>query len=565
MVTQKRTRSADGEQSSTAESLRELVIRAGIEVLERDGLQLRPESISYAKVFAYLEQEYSVRVTRGSVHERIWDSHEDFRRDVLMQTLQHLPLDAPARTELASEAVLSEVIDECLEDDQPVERFAFDVGRTLWHASSDSETFAAIQSLKAIASRFNDPLTAEVLHDELDRRDQIRLVSRPQIISTAMHHLNRTGRATMGISQLEISRTLFLLMDTLLVGGHLNLRAGCPDPMHLTGYRPAGWEGDQRWPLASVAFLVFLELFTEEMASGSDTSAGTPEAIAPSIEEHPPVELDAISKVGQRRSREELRKLVLAAGQELLLRDGLALQPEALRYSSVLSYIGEQHDLLVNRASIHGRIWETHNEFCLDVLAASVDSAPISEPEVEAERGAQEAPTVDLEPGEDRHQVVVDRIRRWLLFQVELLSNDPSYRQRLLIKAALVDKTESRGMDNLRRAIQETDRERLDFNREMFVGSMLSLGFAVRPGLGLTNDEAIDTINLIVQAMVVGAVFNRLSGIDTGVRRFNLRRDGGGGESDEWNLPGVAARACFEHLFAAVPDEEVHGTAPNRS
>ncbi len=58
------------------------MIEAGLKILEHRGLGLEADSISYAKVFKYLLSEYTVRVSRGSVHERIWTGHEEFRREV---------------------------------------------------------------------------------------------------------------------------------------------------------------------------------------------------------------------------------------------------------------------------------------------------------------------------------------------------------------------------------------------------------------------------------------------------------------------------------------------------
>lgn len=63
--------------------LKTLVLRAGLEVLERDGIGVGAEDLTYAKVFDHLEQTEGIRVTRGSVHERIWDSQRDFQLEVL--------------------------------------------------------------------------------------------------------------------------------------------------------------------------------------------------------------------------------------------------------------------------------------------------------------------------------------------------------------------------------------------------------------------------------------------------------------------------------------------------
>ena len=68
--------------------LKQLVLTAGIEILERDGLGFGSEDLTYAKVFDHLEQTRGIRVTRGSVHERIWDNQRDFQLEVLAEVAE---------------------------------------------------------------------------------------------------------------------------------------------------------------------------------------------------------------------------------------------------------------------------------------------------------------------------------------------------------------------------------------------------------------------------------------------------------------------------------------------
>ena len=54
--------------------LKTLVLTAGYELAVSQGLGSGLETISYANVFDHLERSTGVRVTRGSVHERIFNS-----------------------------------------------------------------------------------------------------------------------------------------------------------------------------------------------------------------------------------------------------------------------------------------------------------------------------------------------------------------------------------------------------------------------------------------------------------------------------------------------------------
>ncbi len=59
------------------------MIQGGVEVLHELGVETQLSSVSYAKVFAHVEKTQGVRVTYGSVHERIWDSLQEYQLAVI--------------------------------------------------------------------------------------------------------------------------------------------------------------------------------------------------------------------------------------------------------------------------------------------------------------------------------------------------------------------------------------------------------------------------------------------------------------------------------------------------
>lgn len=71
--------------------LKELLLEAGTEVLARDGLGFTTDTITYKRVFEHLEQTQGIRITRGSVHERIWDRQRDFQLEILQRSLNWAP------------------------------------------------------------------------------------------------------------------------------------------------------------------------------------------------------------------------------------------------------------------------------------------------------------------------------------------------------------------------------------------------------------------------------------------------------------------------------------------
>jgi hypothetical protein len=70
------------------EDLRELVLGAALDLIRNEGLGAEPTTVSYQRVFDHLEKTNGVRVTRASVHERIWESQDHFQHDVLLRASQ---------------------------------------------------------------------------------------------------------------------------------------------------------------------------------------------------------------------------------------------------------------------------------------------------------------------------------------------------------------------------------------------------------------------------------------------------------------------------------------------
>lgn len=63
------------------------MVDAGLDVLRRNGLHALPEAVTYAAAFELLKERHGLTVYRAQVHRRIWDSIDDYRRDVVRELL----------------------------------------------------------------------------------------------------------------------------------------------------------------------------------------------------------------------------------------------------------------------------------------------------------------------------------------------------------------------------------------------------------------------------------------------------------------------------------------------
>ena len=67
------------------------MLDAGVELLNERKIDFSIDALGYRSVFDHLEQSKGVRVTYGSVHERIWASQRDFQLAVLTAAVEAIP------------------------------------------------------------------------------------------------------------------------------------------------------------------------------------------------------------------------------------------------------------------------------------------------------------------------------------------------------------------------------------------------------------------------------------------------------------------------------------------
>ena len=82
---------------------------------------------------------------------------------------------------------------------------------------------------------------------------------------------------------------------------------------------------------------------------------------------------------GQRRSREELRAVLLEAGTSLLWKRGLIGGAEHVTFTEVFALARSSWGSPINPASVYKRIWATQADFQTDVLLAAAATYPDGE------------------------------------------------------------------------------------------------------------------------------------------------------------------------------------------
>lgn len=520
-----------------AESLEQIVIGAGLELLDRDGLSLTTESITYARVFDYLESEYSVRVTRGSVYERIWATQNDFRREVLTEAVGYLPIGHPAQTALGAPLLVDAADD-----------FARQIGAQLYQGALDSPSFAQYQAAKALASRFDDPVAAQTLHQVFNQRvttNQAEGRARnPALLAT----LGLRPKVELGLSADQACDVFHSLVALLFDGGHLNYHAGARDIASPVEFLSTPSTDSDPWSTVSIGIKCFLDFLYEP----DPALAGPPnEAPQPWPTQEPPqVDPSAWhSDTTVRHPRQELKRLVLAAGIELLLRGGLDLKTELLGYSTVFAHIKQTRGLTVNRSSVHNRMWANNEDFHIEILTrALLRRAREPDPILV---GLFESSQTTRHPDGSLHrqQTALDVIRTANDALAKLSASSNDARTLVQIKAALLHQPSSTGTAALRSAVKQLENQRTDRISDQIRTNIVDLGFQVRPELGLTDTEALDLMAVLTSTTVTGMVLDQLAQIEAASRTIRLPPLDQTSKPNQWTLPGIAMRACFEQFY----------------
>jgi len=70
------------------EELHDLLLEAGREVVQQEGIETAPSNLTFKRVFEHVERKTGRHVTNASVIRRVWENQADFQADVLMAIAQ---------------------------------------------------------------------------------------------------------------------------------------------------------------------------------------------------------------------------------------------------------------------------------------------------------------------------------------------------------------------------------------------------------------------------------------------------------------------------------------------
>lgn len=247
-----------------------------------------------------------------------------------------------------------------------------------------------------------------------------------------------------------------------------------------------------------------------------------------------------------RRSRDELRALLLTTGVELLQERGLAGGAPHITLNEVFAALAERRGERVTPASVYKRIWDTQADYQLDLLVSAAAYYPDGEeqPTLDAARAVVRAADRSTTDGRqaalrevcrvagDVHVRVLEASRAWQIWVGvwALTVSTPSKDDDRVLGPALLAGHE-KATAALRTALDEI---------------ISVLGFRVQAPLSV--DQLAFAIGALAEGM---ALRDRFATVD---RTMTLPRRGDGVASPDWTLFGVAVDALMARFLEPDPD-----------
>lgn len=229
------------------------MLTAGVEVLLRDGINLGASTVRYPDAFALLA-ERGIKVTRGSVHERLWSSQEAWQLEVISETI--------TRNDERGRKVLAESITSLIRD------LPIDTTEQRCHVLAESCRVGALAFMEDAMSAPEQRLLPTVIaawkasssaipeHNELHqqlRRLQASISS--QLIADATSLANYLGlevNPTRGLSMDEAIRAFCATTTALAYSQTIRV---CHDPGLTELFMAKGPDGERRpWNVLGMGY-----------------------------------------------------------------------------------------------------------------------------------------------------------------------------------------------------------------------------------------------------------------------------------------------------------------------
>jgi hypothetical protein len=183
-----------------------------------------------------------------------------------------------------------------------------------------------------------------------------------------------------------------------------------------------------------------------------------------------------------RRSREELRDLMIDAGCELVRQRGLAFDPPSLTYATVFDHIEQTRGVRLHRSQVHDRIWANQEAYRIDVAVSTIRDSLAGSDHVDQ--------LVEYLDRPDNPTAARRLAEQWVTESIEISIKhaDANRRVDLFVAAEALSASGSRTAPEIAEATQLNLERRMEHNTQRIRDLASQLDIRPDPNLGLDDD-----------------------------------------------------------------------------
>lgn len=535
------------------DELKALMLSVGLELLLEDGLAAGTLPIGYVDAFRWLRENRGLTVSRAQIHNRIWDSLDSYRLDVLLTFFEYRPTrsveETTRETLEAVEALASAPDAEPSSDAQRLQtavaltRAGVEANIEVARSDRDTVAFDAVWALEAFRTN-RDQARAGEFQDRL-----VRAVKKNQCAT--LHPYAELYRCVGERLGLEVGTGWGLAPESgLILFAELlySINSGAAGRATVETSLQSIRCGQETWTVEALTAAAVAEAMVA-VVDRPPPQQPTEGVVVPNI-------VTDSNKVGppkpnrerrDRMERSQLRAEMLGAGRSWMIENGFGHGGEHVTYARVFERIHATKGVSINRAQVHGRIWASQNDFQIDVVAAAASVRPSV-----IVRNRTAAVSADLvhydltQPGENRRAVTeLTRIHAGAAVQ-EMISS-PGW----LISTGVAA---FHGMNPAKpevitRALHEAYEKDLVEWVEFFQMFAAVFNYTAQPWTQLPHDEACAVVARCFDAFTEGVAGR--TRMDAHAPHWELNMDGSG--VAKWELLGIGLWCIIHFLFEPAP------------
>ena len=251
-----------------------------------------------------------------------------------------------------------------------------------------------------------------------------------------------------------------------------------------------------------------------------------------------------------RRTRSELRDLMVKAGREVLFDLEASMGFEQLTYSRVFAHLAEHYNQRVTIGSVHERIWMSQRDFQLAVVAEAIRDPVTPTTDLARDRALATIASLDLSTPELRRNAIRTAIR---LNSQNLFSSPQQaaikivHMVRFHLWAVGPDHPEAAGFTDVLTALRQESTQAYANVARLITEAV---GIRVRPSAG-NPDEVFETLALLGNATSIGLETEVLAA----ARTQRQLPTGPGGAMEDWYPDAIALWAFVTLMFELDGDD----------